>query len=113
ARPAAARSPGRPEDNGGVSKRTDGRVTRREFLRDAAIATAAAAGAVVVRQPLGRAAEEPGGRSVAIFGAGWRACRPLTSWPSGGSGSRSTSATTSAARRGHSVSQGRRPPEGA
>jgi uncharacterized protein with NAD-binding domain and iron-sulfur cluster len=44
--------------------------TRREFLRDAAVATASAAGAVVLGEHLGAAAGDLAGRTVAIFGAG-------------------------------------------
>jgi uncharacterized protein with NAD-binding domain and iron-sulfur cluster len=44
--------------------------TRREFLRDTAVATASAAAAAVLGERLSGASGEPAGRAVAIFGAG-------------------------------------------
>jgi uncharacterized protein with NAD-binding domain and iron-sulfur cluster len=45
-------------------------TTRREFLRQAAVTTASAAGVLALGKPLAGAAGDPNGREVAIFGAG-------------------------------------------
>ncbi|MEW6472078.1 MAG: FAD-dependent oxidoreductase [Actinomycetota bacterium] len=53
-----------------AAERPGGRTTRREFLRQAAIASAAATGAAAFGKPLAGAAGDPPSGTVAVFGAG-------------------------------------------